>query len=81
MLSQDSAMPYMWRYLDSDFEMLYFLEPFESDLRAWTRGDPTHFYFMHNTANSCRTSFINQTAPCAGGMSAGVNGTGVILLP
>jgi len=81
MLSQDSAMPGMWRYLDFDYEMLYFLEPWESDLRVWHPPDPTHFYFMHNTGNSCRTNFTNQNAPCSGGMSYGYGGTGVVLLP
>jgi len=81
MLSQDSAMPGMWRYLDCDFEMLYYLEAWESDLRVWDPSAPAKFYFMHNTAVSCRTFFTNQYINCWSGMNYGCQGTGVILLP
>jgi len=81
MLSQDPAMPGMWRYLDVDIEILYFLEPWESDLRCWKTGEPGQLYFMHNTAVSCRTEFTNQFANCWAGPNLGIFGTGKILLP
>lgn len=81
MLSQDSSTSGMWRYLDVDYEILYFIEPWESDLRCYVTGEPDQLYFMHNTGQNCRTNFTNQFANCWALPNHGIFGTGRILLP
>lgn len=79
--TQDPSSPCTWRYADADYEMLYFLEPWESDLRCWKTSESDTFYFRNDTGHNCRTGFTNEYINCWAGWNVGMLGTGKVLLP